>query len=153
MGLSPTQHVSLALCLGIPYTQGTVCCQTTALQHFLSPLREGKLLPRDEDHGLDKLPGRLELQVPPPRTFHHLTLHCCSQQPQSPASALKHKQGDVTAAVCSELPERDANVAFEVRKTKQAAETANGICREGGLALLKASVPCWEPLLQTNAGP
>jgi len=77
---------------------------------------------------------------------HHSIPHCCSQQPQLPASALKHKQEDVTAAACSELSERDANVAFEVRKTKQAAERAKGICREG-LALLKASGACWEQLL------
>lgn len=102
---------------------------------------------------MERLPGPLELQAPPQRMSHHLIPHCCSQQPQLPASALKHKQGDVTAAACSELPERDANAAFEVRKTKQATERAKGICREEGLALLKASVACLEQLLQKNIGP
>lgn len=151
MGLSATQHVSLAL--EISHTQGRGCCQNTALQHFLSTSREGKRFPGDKEPGLEKLPGPLELQAPPRRMSHHLIPHCCSQQPQLPALPLKHKQGDVTAAACSELPEHDANVAFEVRKTKQDTERTTGICREEGLALLKASVACWEQLLQTNTGP
>lgn len=102
---------------------------------------------------MEGLPALLELQAPPQRMSHHLTPRCCSQQPQLPASALKHKRGDVTAAACSELPEHDANVASEVRKTKRAAERAKGICREEGLALLKTSAACWEQLLQTNIGP
>lgn len=94
---------------------------------------------------LERLPGWLELPTPPQRMCPHLIPHCCSQ-PQ--LSALKHKQGDVTAAACSEPPEHDANVAFEVREAKQATERAKGICREEDLALLKTSMACWEQLLQ-----
>lgn len=49
---------------------------------------------------------------------------------------------------CSEPPEHDANVAFEVREAKQATERAKGICREEDPALLKTSMACWEQLLQ-----
>lgn len=94
---------------------------------------------------LERLPGWLELPTPPQRMCPHLIPHCCSQ-PQ--LSALKHKQGDVIAAACSEPPEHDANVAFEVREAKQATERAKGICREEDLALLKTSMAYWEQLLQ-----
>lgn len=100
---------------------------------------------------LERLPGWLELPAPPQRMCPHLIPHCCSWRPQLPA--LKHKRGDVTAAACSEPPEHDANVAFDVRETKQATERAKGICREEDLALLNTSMACWEQLLQTNAGP
>lgn len=100
---------------------------------------------------LERLPGWLELPAPPQRMCPHLIPHCCSWRPQLPA--LKHKRGDVTAAACSEPPEHDVNVAFDVRETKQATERAKGICREEDLALLNTSMACWEQLLQTNAGP
>lgn len=64
------------------------------------------------------------------------------------APAASSETQDVTAAACSEPPEHDANVAFEVREAQQATKRAEGICREEDLALLKTSMACWEQLLQ-----